>query len=67
MTVSLADVSTRLQFGSEQEAEKYIRDMVSPSVTRTMTGTLHNILAWYPLKANCVCVREGGGGLNLWL
>lgn len=28
MTVSMADVSTRLNFSSEQEAEKYIRDMV---------------------------------------
>ena len=28
MTVSLADVSTRLQFSGEKEAEKYIRDMV---------------------------------------
>ncbi len=28
MTVSMADVSTRLNLSSEQEAEKYIRDMV---------------------------------------
>jgi len=28
MTVSLADVSSRLNFRSELEAEKYIRDMV---------------------------------------
>lgn len=29
MTVSLEDVSSKLQFSSKQEAEKYIRDMVS--------------------------------------
>lgn len=28
MTVGLSDVSTRLGLGGEQEAEKYIRDMV---------------------------------------
>ena len=28
MTVGLADVSSRIGLGSEQEAEKYIRDMV---------------------------------------
>ncbi len=32
LTVGIADVSTKLELGSEQEAEKYIRDMVSVNI-----------------------------------
>ena len=39
MTVGLADVSTRLQFSGEQEAEKYIRDMVSVTMAALVIST----------------------------
>ena len=43
MTVGLADVSSRLQFGSESEAEKYIRDMVCEQVIHSVHAYIRTI------------------------